>query len=425
MTYVQSLIIFLLSLLPFLATSSLQSARLELKYVDSTTDLSKMEIIRRAAHRSLRRVSNLASLGPSKNFSAGCHASTASYVIDISIGTPPVLMSAILDTGSDLIWTQCSPCTMCFSQPNPIFVPANSTTFSKIPCSSSLCKSLPKSTCNSQCDYEYSYGDGSSTKGFMGFETFSFGADNSVKISSIGFGCGNNNVGATDNSSGIVGMGRGPLSLVSQLNVTKFSYCFNSIHNKSSSILLLGSWANMMSNASKSIPFMSNPHDSPMSSFYYLPLQGITVGTAHLPIPPSVFQMTENGSGGLIIDSGTTVTALEERAFIIVARAFMSQIKLPQVNGAKIGLSLCFSLPEGGIKSVNIPKMIFHFDGADMDLPLENYMVEDRMNKLLCLGMVSTRGISILGNMQQQNMNIFYDIENGILSFEPAVCSNL
>lgn len=425
MSYVQPLIIFVLSLLPSVAISSGLSARLELKYVDSTTDLSKSELIHQATHRSLRRVSNLASLGPSKNFSAGCHASTASYVIDISIGTPSVLMSAILDTGSDLIWTQCSPCTTCFSQPNPIFAPANSTTFSKIPCSSSLCKSLPKSMCDFQCDYEYSYGDGSSTKGFMGFETFSFGANNSVKVSGIGFGCGTNNVGATDNSSGIVGMGRGPLSLVSQLNVTKFSYCFNSIHNKRSSILLLGSWANMTSNASKSTPFMRNPHGSPMSSFYYLSLQGITVGEALLPIPPSVFQLTADGGGGLIIDSGTTVTALEERAFIMVTRAFMSRIKLPQASGANLGLSLCFSLPEGSIKSVNIPKMIFHFDGADMDLPLENYMVEDTTNKLLCLGMVSTRGISILGNMQQQNMNILYDIQKGMLSFEPSVCSKL
>lgn len=424
MSLVQPLTIFLLFLLPFLA-SSWHGARLELKYVDSTTYFSRSELIRRATHRSLKRVSNLASLGPSNNFSAGCHASTASYVIDISIGTPPVLVSAILDTGSDLIWTQCSPCIACFSQPNPIFTPANSTTFSKIPCSSSLCKALPKSVCNSQCDYEYSYGDGSSTKGLMGFEMFSFGADNSVKIPDVGFGCGTNNVGATDNSSGIVGMGRGALSLVSQLNVTKFSYCFNSIHNKGSSILLLGSWANITSNASKSTPFMPNPTGSPMSSFYYLSLQGITVGEALLPIPPGVFQLTQEGGGGLIIDSGTTVTALEERAFIMVTRAFMSRIKLRQASGTSLGLSLCFTLPEGGIKSVNIPKMIFHFAGADMDLPIENYMVEDTASKLLCLGMVGTRGISILGNMQQQNMNILYDMQKGMLSFEPAVCSKL
>ncbi|KAJ4801485.1 Eukaryotic aspartyl protease family protein [Rhynchospora pubera] len=424
MSHVHHLTI-LLFLLPVLVTCSLHGARVKLKYVDSTTDFSKSELIRRATHHSLQRVSKLVSLVPSNNFSVACHASTASYVMDISIGTPPVLLSAILDTGSDLIWTQCNPCTACFAQPNPIFTPPNSTTFSKIPCSASLCKSLTKSTCNSECDYEYSYGDGSSTKGFMGYETFSFGADNSVKFPGIGFGCGTNNIGATDNSSGIVGMGRGALSLVSQLNVSKFSYCFNSIHNKGSSILLLGSWANMTSNISKSTPFMPNPHGSPMSSFYYLSLEGITVGETLLPIPPSVFQLTAEGSGGLIIDSGTTVTALEERAFIMVTRAFMSRIKLPQASGASLGLSLCFTLPDSGMKSVDIPKLIFHFDGADLDMPLENYIVEDTSNRLLCLGMVSTRGISILGNMQQQNMNILYDMEKGLLSFEPAVCSKL
>ncbi|KAJ3670368.1 hypothetical protein LUZ60_010692 [Juncus effusus] len=345
--------------------------------------------------------------------------------MEVSIGTPPTRVSAILDTGSDLIWTQCNPCTECFSQPTPIFTPSNSTTFSKLPCKCALCNSLTKSSCSPDCNYEYSYGDGSSTKGFMGFETLSFGSDNSVKFPHIGFGCGTTNIGATDNSSGIIGMGRGPLSLVAQLNVTKFSYCFNTIHNKSMSVLLLGSWANTTGKYCKSTPFVKNPTSSPMSSFYYLSLQGITIGETLLSIPPSVFQISTDGGGGLIIDSGTTVTALEERAFIIVARKFMSLINLPQASGAKLGLSLCFTLPEKGIKAVDIPKMVFHFEGADMDLPIENYMVEDTVNKLLCLGIVSTRGISIFGNMQQQNMHIVYDLQNGFLSFEPAVCSNL
>ncbi|TVU38777.1 hypothetical protein EJB05_12163, partial [Eragrostis curvula] len=151
----------------------------------------------------------------------------------------------------------------------------------------------------------------------------------------------------------------------------------------------------------------------------------ITVGDAALPINPAVFRLTASGRGGLIIDSGTTFTALEERAFVVLASAVAAQVALPMASGAHLGLGLCFAAPEGrGPEAVRVPRIVFHFDGADMELPRESLVVDTDAG-VACLGMVSTRGMSVLGSMQQQNMHILYDIERGVLSFEPANCAEV
>ncbi|TVU38623.1 hypothetical protein EJB05_12007, partial [Eragrostis curvula] len=95
-------------------------------------------------------------------------------------------------------------------------------------------------------------------------------------------------------------------------------------------------------------------------------------------------------------------------------------------SGAHLGLGLCFAAPEGrGPEAVRVPRIVFHFDGADMELQRESLVVEDRVAGVACLGMVSARGMSVLGSMQPQNMHILYDIERGLLSFEPANCAEV
>nr|CAB3454504.1 unnamed protein product [Digitaria exilis] len=445
------LLLCLLLPLPFFIVPSNpgRGIRLELTHVDARGPLAGADRVRRAAERSHRRVNGLLAAPPASTLrsdgggaaaataAASVHASTATYLVDLSIGTPPLALTAVLDTGSDLIWTQCdAPCRRCFPQPTPVYAPARSATYANVSCSSKLCDALPSpmpSRCPASepeptsCAYYFSYGDGSSTDGVLATDAFEFGSGDGAgaTVHTLAFGCGTDNLGGTDNSSGLVGMGRGPLSLVSQLGVTKFSYCFTPFNDTTtSSPLFLGTSANL-SPAAKSTPFMANPSGAPRrsSSYYYLSLEGITVGDALLPIDPSVFEITASGRGGVIIDSGTTFTALEERAFVALARAVAARVALPLASGAHLGLGLCFVAPEGkGPEAVAVPRLVLHFDGADMELPV---VVEDMVAGVACLGMVSARGMSVLGSMQQQNMHFLYDIERGVLSFEPTNCGEL
>jgi hypothetical protein len=406
--------------------------RVTLRHVDSGKNLTKLERVQHGINRGHSRLQRLNAMvlaasttQDSSQLEAPIHAGNGEYLMELSIGTPPISYPAVLDTGSDLIWTQCKPCSQCYKQPTPIFDPKKSSTFSKLSCSSNLCNALPSSSCsNNGCNYEYSYGDYSSTQGILGSETFTFGDDkkNQVSVKNIGFGCGEDNEGqGFEQASGLVGLGRGPLSLVSQLKEQKFSYCLTSMDDTKESVLLLGSVANVNVTKHVTTPLIKNPLQP---SFYYLSLEGITIGDTRLSIEKSTFDVSDDGSGGVIIDSGTTITYIEENAFDTLKKEFISQTKLPVDKSGSTGLDVCFSLPSGKTE-VEIPKLVFHFKGGDLELPGENYMISDSSLGVACLAMGASNGMSIFGNVQQQNILVNHDLQKETISFVPTQCNKL
>ncbi|KAF7129426.1 hypothetical protein RHSIM_Rhsim10G0142300 [Rhododendron simsii] len=191
--------------------------------------------------------------------------------------------------------------SMCFPpQPTLPYNPQNSSSFSTLSCTSTLCKALEGSCENGCLIFYYYFGSGSLNEGSLDAETFTF-----------------------DKPVGVVGLGRGPLSLVSQLDEPKFSYSLNSINGTKPSALLMGSQArvNFSSGAVKTTPLIQNPV---IPTFYYISLQGITVGSVKLAINETTFALNANGTGGIIIDSGTSMTYLVESAFTLVKNEFIS-----------------------------------------------------------------------------------------------------
>ncbi|KAK9751014.1 hypothetical protein RND81_02G236100 [Saponaria officinalis] len=165
------------------------------------------------------------------------------YIMKVSIGVPPDDVFVSVDTGSDLIWVQCTPCDRCYQQKSPIFDPTKSSTFKTVPCISPTCVSIPETECDyltGECRYRYFYGDGSTTtSGIMATDVFEF------KNSSILFGCGLTQLGDDfdENEAGIVGLSGGPLSLISQLGSkieNKFSYCLTPTTSNFTGKLRLG-----------------------------------------------------------------------------------------------------------------------------------------------------------------------------------------
>ncbi|GAB4827856.1 hypothetical protein Ancab_034740 [Ancistrocladus abbreviatus] len=310
-------------------------------------------------------------LDSTSNIDSPVNSGSGEFLMNLAIGTPPESFAAIMDTGSDLIWTQCKPCTQCFSQPNPIYNPQDSSSFSQLPCSSQLCQALPSSTCSNGCQYSYSYGDGSSTQGYMGSETFTF---ESASVPIIGFGCGENNSGfGGSNGAGLVGMGRGPLSLPSQVNANKFSYCMSSVGSTATSTLQIGSLSAPSGGSTVTTPLIQNPQ---IPTFSDLGLSDISVGGSPLGIPQGTFALNSDGSGGLIIDSGTTITYLINSAYSMMSRCLPGTISLKVSQG------------------------------------------------VVCLAMAGALDMSIYGNIQQQNFEILYDLSNNVLSFTPTQCSS-
>ncbi|KAL5727830.1 saccharopepsin [Ranunculus cassubicifolius] len=402
--------------------SRVKGFKISLSHVDSEGDYTKFELIQRGMKRAEQRLARLTSAttdSTTDNVESPIHAGDGEFLMNIAIGTPPNAYLAIMDTGSDLIWTQCKPCLDCYKQPTPIFDPKQSSSFSKLSCSSPLCKALENPVCDSGCQYEYTYGDYSTTQGVMASETFAF---DTVSIPNLGFGCGDQNQGGGfGQGAGLVGLGRGPLSLVSQFGSGEFTYCLTSLGSKSNSTLSFGPLASKanLSSVPQTTPLLQNPS---YPSFYYLSLQGITVGNTVLDIPENTFAIKADGTGGVVIDSGTTITYLEQIGYDAVKKAFLAQVNLTVADSTDVGLDLCFSLPSDA-SNVIVPKLIFHFDGADLDLPSENYMISEM--GLLCLAMGGSDGISIFGNIQQQNMLVTYNLEMKTMLFAGLPCDQL
>lgn len=415
----------------------LNGLRIDIVRADSFTsaNVTFTERWKRAVHRSHERLQKLQLMSGNKfqgdaqtaDIQAPVSAGNEEFLINMGIGMPPLSFSAILDTGSDLIWAQCKPCINCYQQPTPVYDPSRSSTYITVPCTASLCVALPAFLCNNDeaCKYNYTYADQSFTRGILSFETFAF---SSQSLPRIAFGCGNDNGGLGLQGSGVVGFGRGPLSLVSQLGPSlgnRFSYCLVSVTDSPSktSPLFLGHTASLNAMTISSTPIIQS---SANPSFYYLSLEGISVGGQSLSIPAGIFDLQPDGSGGLIIDTGTTYSFLPRTAYNAVKEALRASVNLPRANASSVSLDLCFN--KQGSSNPSFPTMTFHFKGADYNLAPENYLLAVDSD-VICLAMLPITsdlgGLSIFGNFQQQNYQIFYDNERNVLSFAPTVCDIL
>jgi len=401
--------------------------------------LSTTDLLRQAIERSNNRlqryqsfITNATRYGHSKSYYSPVNSDDGEFLMQAAMGSPnPQNLNFIADTGSDLTWTQCLPCQSCFRQNYPLYDPSRSSDNKNISCFSNFC-TVVSGNCDDlqNCYYTYGYADLSSTAGNLSFDTFTLpvaGTPNSARFPQIAFGCGRTQFGDFSNSTGIVGLGRGPISFVNQIRShidSTFSYCLGSIYNSTQvSPLFLGKGA--LDSSPRVIPLIYNLF---FPTFYYLNLTGISVGGKPVPIPQGTFDIQFDGNGGVFIDSGTTLTYLQEQAYYPLLDALRSNIRGEPVDAnAAIGLDFCYkSTPQ-----LELPDITFYFDGnVPYTLPVQNaflfaYQAPD---ELACLAMLSAgpAGSSgVLGNIQQQNFHITYDLANNKFSFSPKDCATM
>ncbi|GJR58103.1 aspartic proteinase CDR1-like protein [Tanacetum coccineum] len=344
------------------------------------------------------------------------------YLMSIAIGTPPVKVLGIADTGSDLIWAQCEPCENCYKQEGPpILVPSNSSTYQTLSCQSKGCEALTESeqSCDSKnmCHYRQGYGDGSYTTGDLAVDTFWFGQ---TSFKNVVFGCGHDNNGKFNKEgSGIIGLGGGPLSLVRQLeNVIqgKFSYClipyFNDVTNQTSK-MQFGDYAKVSGPNAVSTPLVKNDP----STFYYLTLESVLVGKNNVSSNKS-FSNKDVQEGNIIIDSGTTLTFIDQELYEELTSGLTEVLGSPTAQDPDGNFEYCYK----DLNMDTVPTVTFRFTGADVELPPVNTFLEVQKG-ISCLTIVASTGIAIFGNLSQRNLLVGYDLVNSKVSFMPTDCT--
>ncbi|RWW84378.1 hypothetical protein BHE74_00007018 [Ensete ventricosum] len=391
-------------------------------YDPSSTSFDR---VRAAAERSALRPSRYGRAGLAASGDTSMEAPVlpdiSDYLMEVELGTPKFKVLAIVDTGSDLTWANCKPCTRCYEQTTPLFDPKDSSTYRDLACDSRACRLIPTWACisNSKCQYNYFYQDGSQAVGYVASETFTFATTgtNTITIPNITFGCTHQNDGLfRKRIGGLVGLAAAPLSLVSQLGSSidsKFSYCLAPLSQTSTTgKLVFGD----VSGASRS-DVLTTPLTI-RDSFYYLTLNGISVGNTNI----SAASPTASGSPNIVIDSGTMLNFLSPEMTDQLGKAVKGIVDLPVADVPELSLfAACFHVK--GSRDYKFPDITYNFKGASLKLgPLNTFL--EVSQDVVCLAAGSSGEPYIFGNFAQQNLHVEYDLGRNQLSFAQVDCTN-
>ncbi|OVA17904.1 Peptidase A1 [Macleaya cordata] len=360
------------------------------------------------------------------------------YFTRVKLGSPPKEFYVQIDTGSDILWVNCNSCNGCPKSSGlgvelEFFDPSSSSSAAPISCSDEICASVVRTAeagCsqNSQCSYQFQYGDGSGTAGYyvsdvLYFDTVTGDSLTANSSAPVVFGCSNYQSGDLTKPDravdGIIGFGQHGMSVISQLSsrgITPkvFSHCLKG-SDKGGGILVLGEIVEPGIVYSPLVP--SQPH-------YNLDLQSIAVNGQPVPIDPEVFATSSNR--GTIVDSGTTLAYLAEEAydpFVTALTVAVSQSVRPfSAKGNQ-----CFLVPNS-VSEVFPPVTLNFAGGASMFLKPEDYLLQQGVTDgvaIWCIGFqkVPGQGISILGELVLKDKIFVYDLARQRLGWANYDCS--
>ncbi|KAJ8433228.1 hypothetical protein Cgig2_023180 [Carnegiea gigantea] len=284
------------------------------------------------------------------------------HIMDLVVGTNHQIVEGIFDTGSDVVWFQGE--ARAGKTRQPYFSQSESTTFKPINCGdTSKCMANPSITScpdpNQPCSFNIKYADGTFTRGSMATDVLNF-LDTSEKWNDFIFGVSSNN---SDEMGGIIGASNSYYAIPRQLYPDEpvFSYCMSEDWNKTS-LVKFGYEANL---SGHTLNVMTNPH----YHLYYMDVLDILVNGRDLGIDPSVFKMSEDGSRGFVIDSGSTLTSLTFVAFDAVKVAVERIIG--KTASKRIYYPICYPSSTFGRfwPKVGRPSIGFRFTDFVYDVP--------------------------------------------------------
>ncbi|PPS05727.1 hypothetical protein GOBAR_AA14912 [Gossypium barbadense] len=327
------------------------------------------------------------------------------YTTRLWIGTPPQEFALIVDTGSTVTYVPCSSCAHCGKHQDPRFQPDLSSTYQPVKCNPSCnCDDEQK-----QCTYDRRYAEMSSSSGVLGEDIVSFGNESELVPQRAVFGCENRETGDlySQRADGIMGLGRGQLSIVDQL-VDKsvigdsFSLCYGGMD--------VGGGAMVLGKITPP-PEMVFSHSDPFRSPYYnIELKEMHVAGKRLKLPTGVF----DGRHGTVLDSGTTYAYFQKDAFVAFSDAILREVhSLKRVRGP----------------DPNYDDICFSGAGRDVSQLSKSFPEVEMHTKLIgayCLGIfANTESTTLLGGIVVRNTLVTYDRDNDRIGFLKTNCSEL
>ncbi|XP_076950943.1 aspartic proteinase 36-like isoform X1 [Bidens hawaiensis] len=346
------------------------------------------------------------------------------YTTRLWIGSPPQRFALIVDTGSTVTYVPCSTCQQCGKHQDPKFDPESSDTYKPVKCNVDC-------TCDDkreQCIYERQYAEMSSSSGVLGEDIVSFGNQSDLPPQHAVFGCENRETGDlfSQHADGIMGLGRGDLSIVDQLVDSRvisdsFSLCYGGMDVGGGAMVLGG-----IDPPNEMVYSYSDPVRSP---YYNIELKELHVAGKRLALSSSVF----DGKHGTVLDSGTTYAYLPEAAFVAFRDAVMKEVVgLHQIKGPDPSYNdICFAGAGSDVlqlsKAFPSVEMVFG-KGHKLSLSPENYLFRHaRVSGAYCLGVFQNGNdpTTLLGGIIVRNTFVMYDREHDKIGFWKTNCSHI
>ncbi|KAJ8769309.1 hypothetical protein K2173_002513 [Erythroxylum novogranatense] len=346
------------------------------------------------------------------------------YTTRLWIGTPAQRFAVIVDTGSTVTYVPCLNCERCGRHQDLGFQPELSSTYQPVKCNIDCNCDDDKEL----CVYERQYAEMSTSSGILVEDFISFGNQSELSPQRAVFGCENLETGDLYNqhADGIMGLGRGDMSIVDQL-VEKgaisdsFSLCYGGMDIGGGAMVLGG-----MTAPSDMVFTYSDPDRSP---YYNIDLKEIHVAGKPLHLNPRVF----DGKHGTVLDSGTTYAYLPETAFVAFKDAILKELhSLQQIRGPDPNYSdICFSGATSDLSKLSsvFPTVEIVFgNGQKLLLSPENYLFRhSKLHGAYCLGIFQNGKdpTTLLGGIIFRNTLVTYDRENSKIGFWKTNCSEL
>lgn len=368
----------------------------------------------------------------------------STYLVQLRIGTPTDRISpryVLFDTGSDLSWTQCEPCTNCSSfTPYPPHDPSKSRTFRRLSCFDPMCELctavVDGGGGSAGCLFRRRYGDGGAVSGELVSDVFHFGAagdGGGYQLErDVAFGCAHveDSKAVRGYSTGILALGIGKPSFVTQLGVDRFSYCIpaseitddddDDDEERSASFLRFGSHARM---TGKRAPFKQD------GSGYAVRLKSVVYqhgGRLNQQQPVPVYVAGEEAAAAMpmLVDSGTTLLWLPGSVFYPLQRRIEEDISLTRRYDLTHPSLYCYL---GNMTDVEAVSVTLGFGGgADLELfGTSLFFTDENLTEdWVCLA-VAAGNRAILGVYPQRNINVGYDLSTMEIAFDRDQCDRV
>lgn len=360
----------------------------------------------------------------------------AYYEAEVSLGTPPQLVTLLLDTGSSDLWVLDSTNTTCLDER---MGPEVQESWSAINCSygalydpgaSSTYKlnatSMKGYRPGDEYPFEINYGDGAGAKGFWATETLSFGDGH--KVSKFDFGL------AKRANSGLAILGIGATANEASLASAYGSWSYPNLPMRLKMANLTTStayslWLNSQTSLKGNVLFGGYDKAKLGSELFTVPIKPthrkfVTEFAVSLNSVTTEKGKTYGTSTVVILDSGTTMTYLPRE----MVSPIMSAIPSAQYSQqAGMYLLKCSQVPKKGSVEFNFDSGSISVPYKDLVSPLrqvDGSVVNFAAGGEACVVMVDFSDKStppILGGSFLRSAYIVYDIDNNKVSMSNAL----